>query len=251
MIDSQIYLYSFGSVLVVSLISLIGLFTFPIKERALEKILLFLVSFSAGALFGDAFIHLLPEAVEAEGFGMSVSFGLLGGIMAFFILEKFIHWRHCHIPTSEHHPHPVALMNMVGDGVHNFIDGLVIGASYVASIPVGIATTLAVILHEIPQEIGDFGVLLHAGYSKKKALFFNFLSALTAVLGVAVVLAFGTKGADLSSYLVPFAAGGFIYIAGSDLIPELHKETDPKKSAVQLVAFVAGIAVMVLLLFSE
>lgn len=248
MLDSQIYLYSFGSVLVVSMISLIGLFTFPMKEKVLEKILLFLVSFSAGALFGDAFIHLLPEAVEAKGFGMSVSIGLLGGIMVFFILEKFIHWRHCHIPTSEHHPHPVALMNMVGDGVHNFIDGLVIGASYMASIPVGIATTLAVILHEIPQEIGDFGVLLHAGYSKKKALFFNFLSALVSVLGVAVVLALGAKGANLAIYLVPFAAGGFIYIAGSDLIPELHKETNPAKSAVQLLSFIAGIGVMVLLL---
>lgn len=242
------WVYSFGSVLLVSLISFVGLFTFPMKERTLEKILLFLVSFSAGALFGDAFIHLLPEAVEAQGFSMSVSISLLGGIMVFFILEKFIHWRHCHIPTSEHHPHPVALMNLIGDGVHNFIDGLVIGASYMASIPVGIATTLAVILHEIPQEIGDFGVLLHAGYSKKKALFFNFMSALVSVLGVAVVLAFGTKGADLSTYLVPFAAGGFIYIAGSDLIPELHKETNPAKSAVQLIAFIAGIGVMLLLL---
>lgn len=247
----DVWTYSLGSVLLVSLISLVGLFTFLMKERTLEKVLLFLVSFSAGALFGDAFIHLLPEAVEAQGFSMSVSIGLLGGIIMFFILEKFIHWRHCHIPTSEHHPHPVALMNLIGDGVHNFIDGLVIGASYMASIPVGIATTLAVVLHEIPQEIGDFGVLLHAGYSKKKALFFNFMSALVSVLGVAVVLAFGTKGADLSTYLVPFAAGGFIYIAGSDLIPELHKETNPAKSAVQLIAFIAGIVIMVLLLKLE
>ncbi|MBU4246593.1 MAG: ZIP family metal transporter [Nanoarchaeota archaeon] len=239
--------YSLGSVILVSLLSFIGLFTFPMKERTLEKVLLFLVSFSAGALFGDAFLHLLPEAVEAQGFSMSVSISLLGGIVVFFIFEKFIHWRHCHIPASEHHHHPVAFMNLIGDGVHNFIDGLVIGASYLASIPVGIATTLAVILHEIPQEIGDFGVLLHAGYSKKKALFFNFMSALASILGVAVVLAFGTKGADLSIYLVPFAAGGFIYIAGFDLIPELHKETNPAKSAVHLIAFIAGITVMILL----
>lgn len=240
--------YSLGSVLLVSLITFVGLFTFPMKERALEKVLLFLVSFSAGALFGDAFIHLLPEAVEAEGFSMSVSISLLGGIMVFFILEKFIHWRHCHIPTSEHHPHPVAFMNLVGDGVHNFIDGLVIGASYMASIPVGIATTLAVVLHEIPQEIGDFGVLLHAGYTKKKALFFNFMSGLTAVAGVLVALYVGESAADITSFLIPFAAGGFIYIAGSDLIPELHKETNPAKSAVQLIAFIAGIGVMLLLL---
>ncbi len=245
---SQIYLYSFGSVFLVSLISFVGLFTFAIREHVLEKILLFLVSFSAGALFGDAFIHLLPEAVKTFGFSVSVSLSLLGGIIVFFVLEKFIHWRHCHIPTSEKHPHPVAFMNLVGDGVHNLIDGLVIAGSYMASIPIGIATTIAVVLHEIPQEMGDFGVLLHAGFSKKKALFFNFLSALMAVFGAAIALVIGDSIADTTSFLVPFAAGGFIYIAGSDLIPELHKETDPKKSAMQLVAFVAGIGVMLGLL---
>lgn len=238
------WVYSFGSVFVVSLISFVGLFTFLLRDEALEKTLLFLVSFSAGALFGDAFIHLLPEAAAESGFTLGISLSLLSGIAVFFILEKFIHWRHCHIPTSEHHPHPVAFMNLVGDGMHNFIDGLVIGASYMASIPVGIATTLAVILHEIPQEIGDFGVLLHAGYSKKKALFFNFLSALTAVFGVLAAIFIGEYIKGITSFLIPFAAGGFIYIAGSDLIPELHKETEPRKSLVQLIAFAAGIAVM-------
>ncbi len=246
MID--VWLYSLGSVFLVSLVSLIGLFTFPMNERTLRKILLFFVSFSAGALFGDAFIHLLPEAAEDFGFSLTVSLSLLGGIIVFFILEKFIHWRHCHIPTSEEHPHPVAFMNLVGDGVHNFIDGLVIGGSYLASVPIGIATTIAVVLHEIPQEIGDFGVLLHAGYSKKKALFFNFLSALTAVAGTALALLAGESTAAITSFLLPFAAGGFIYIAGSDLIPELHKETNPKKSVVQLIAFIAGIGVMMGLL---
>ncbi len=247
MFDAQIYLYSFGSVLLVSLISLIGLFTFSIREESLKKILLFLVSFSAGALFGDAFIHLLPEAAES-GISLEVSLSVLGGIILFFILEKFIHWRHCHIPTSPHHPHPLAFMNLVGDGAHNFIDGLVIGASYLMSVPVGIATTIAVILHEIPQEIGDFGVLLHAGLSKKKALFFNFLSAIIAVIGTIVAL---IGGSGFAPMIIPFAAGGFIYIAGSDLIPELHKETNPKKSAVQLAAFLAGVGIMLLLLLVE
>lgn len=245
------WVYSLGSVLLVSIISFVGLFTFALRENTLEKILLFLVSFSAGALFGDAFIHLLPEAVSNYGFTVGVSLSLILGIAVFFILEKFVHWRHCHIPTSERHPHPLAFMNLVGDGVHNFIDGIVIAGSYLASIPVGFATTIAVVLHEIPQEIGDFGVLLHAGFSKKKALFFNFLSALTAVAGAAITLIIGDAMADVTYFLIPFAAGGFIYIAGSDLIPELHKETEPKKSAAQLISFVAGVLVMVALLAVE
>lgn len=244
----QVYLYSFGSVFLVSLISFVGLFTFAIREHVLEKILLFLVSFSAGALFGDAFIHLLPEAARDFGFGTGVSVSLLGGIIIFFIMEKFIHWRHCHVPTSEHHPHPVAFMNLVGDGVHHFIDGLLIGGSYLASIPLGIATTTAVVFHEIPQRMGDFGVLIHAGYSKKKALLFDFLYSLTAILGALSALVLGEGAKSFLPFIIPFAAGGFIYIAGSDLIPELHKETDPKKSAAQLVAFVAGIGVMLGLL---
>lgn len=246
----DVWAYSLGSVLIVSIVSFVGLFTISVSEKGMKNSLLFLVSFSAGALFGDAFIHLLPEAAE-EGFTLYISLITLGGVIVFFILEKFIHWRHCHIPTSKSHPHPLAFMNLIGDGVHNFIDGLVIAGSYLASIPVGIATTIAVILHEIPQEIGDFGVLLHAGFSRKKALFFNFLSAMTAVFGATVALIIGSGTANMSNFLVPFAAGGFIYIAGSDLIPELHKETEPKKSAVQLLAFVAGIGVMMMLLLAE
>jgi zinc and cadmium transporter len=240
--------YSLGSVILVSLISFIGLFTFPMKERTLEKVLLFLVSFSAGALFGDAFIHLLPEAVAVNGFSIIVSLSLLSGIIFFFILEKFVHWRHCHVPTSEHHPHPVAFMNMVGDGVHHFIDGLLIGGSYIAAIPVGVATTIAVFFHEIPQKMGDFGILLHAGYSKKKALLLNFVFSSTSIIGALVALFIGGYSERITSILIPFAAGGFIYIAGSDLIPEIHKETDPSKSAAQLTAFIAGIIVMILLL---
>jgi len=169
------------------------------------------------------------------------------GILVFFILEKLIHWRHCHIPTSKGHPHPLAFMNIIGDGAHNFIDGLVIGGAYLVSVPVGIAATIAVILHEIPQEIGDFGVLVYAGFSKLKALFFNFLSALTAVLGVIVSLTIGTRIGNYTLFLLPFAAGGFIYIAGSDLIPELHKESLLSKSLMQFFFLVLGIIAMLLL----
>ena len=159
----DIWIYIFGSVLLVSLISFIGVFTLSIKADKLRKILIYLISFSAGALLGDAFIHLLPEIVKSNGFSLQISLLILGGIALFFFLEKIIHWRHCHHPTTEEHVHPFAIMNLVGDGVHNFIDGLIIAGSYLVSLPVGIAATIAVIFHEVPQEIADFGVLLYAG----------------------------------------------------------------------------------------
>ena len=147
--------------------------------------------------------------------------------------------------------HSFAYLNLIGDGVHNFIDGLIIAGSYLVSLPVGIATTLAVIFHEIPQEIGDFGVLLHGGFTKRKALLFNFLVALTSVVGAITALALTGYSANLIKFLIPFAAGNFIYIAGSDLIPELHKEVNAKKSVLQLVSLIIGIAFMVLLLGLE
>jgi len=248
---TNIWLYTLVSVVIVSMISLIGILTLLLRESVLRKILLFFVSFAAGALLGDAFVHLLPQATEKSGFGITLSIYILLGILTFFILEKFICWRHCHIETSEQHPHPVGLMNLVGDGLHNFTDGMVIAGSYYVSIPIGIATTLAVIFHEIPQEIGDFGVLIHAGYSKMKALFYNFLSALAAVIGAVITLAVGTNSANFSVFIIPFTAGGFIYIASSDLIPELHKETKPWKSFFQLVGIVLGILTMFGLLFLE
>jgi zinc and cadmium transporter len=167
----------------------------------------------------------------------------------FFVLEKFIHWRHCHIPTSKSHPHPLAFMNLVGDGLHNLIDGMIIGGAYLASTALGVTTTIAVILHEIPQEIGDFGVLLHAGLKKTKALFYNFLSALTAVIGVIISITIGTMLENYLLFLLPLTAGGFIYIAGSDLIPELHKECEVSKSFIQFIWLILGIGVMLLLRF--
>ncbi|MCJ7792665.1 MAG: ZIP family metal transporter [Candidatus Marinimicrobia bacterium] len=245
------WFFSFISVFLVSLLSFTGVLFLALQAEKLKKILLFLVSFAAGGLLGDAFLHLLPEAVETMGFSLEVSLAVLAGLLVFFVLEKFIAWRHCHIPTSKEHPHPLALMNLVGDGFHNFMDGMVIAASFLAGLPLGIATTLAVIFHEIPQEIGDFGVLLHGGFSKKKALFFNFLSALTALAGVLFTFFLGAKFTYLSQLLIPFTAGGFIYIAGSDLIPELHKETQLAKSLLQMLGLILGIGVMMILLLNE
>lgn len=239
------------SVALISAVSLVGIVTLAINQERLKGALLLLVSFSVGALFGDAFIHLIPEAIDTLGAGVAFSLYLLSGILIFFVLEKFVRWRHCHVPTSEHHPHPVATMNVVGDGVHNLIDGMVVMGSFLASVPLGIATTIAVLLHEIPQEIGDFGVLLHAGIGRRKAILYNFGSALAAVGGAVIVLAMGSAIDGFSEALVPIAAGGFIYIAGTDLIPELHRETDTGKSATQFAAIVLGVIVMVALLELE
>src|SRR3989339_1791756 len=186
---NTIWIYALSSVIIVSLISLVGIVTLSIKIDKLGKILIYLISFSAGALIGDAFIHLIPEAVEeGKGFSIAISCYVILGIIISFIIEKFIHFRHCHMPITKEHEHPFAWMNLFGDAIHNLIDGLIIGAAYLVSIPVGIATTIAVILHEIPQEIGDFGVLVHGGFSPKKAIFLNFLTALGAIVGALVAL---------------------------------------------------------------
>lgn len=243
--------YIVVSVIIVSLISLIGIFTLAVNESRLKKILLYLVSLSAGALLGDAFIHLLPEAAE-KGFTFNTSLAVLSGIVMFFIIEGWIHWHHHTVECEEEHsPKPLVWTNLIGDGVHNFIDGLIIAASYVISFPVGVATTIAVILHEIPQEIADFGVLLHGGLSKARALEYNFVSAILAIFG-GIVGYFLTSTDSLLSFLVPFAAGTFIYIATADLIPEIHqRESAWQFKIIHFIMFLLGIGLMVLLLFLE
>ncbi len=243
-------LLSLISVFIISLVSFVGVLTLSIKDNALKRILLYLVAFSAGALLGDAFFHLLPEIAET-GFKIEFSLFILLGIIASFIIEKLIYWRHCHIPPSKTHTHSFAYMNLFGDAVHNFMDGLIIAASYLVSIPIGVATTIAVIFHEIPQEIGDFGVLLHGGFTKKKALMFNFFSALTAVFGTIIAIFLSTFVEGSMIFLVSFAIGGFIYIAGTDLIPELHKKFSIKSSILQIIALLVGMAVMYSLLLLE
>ncbi len=239
------------SVLAVSAISLIGILFLWVSDAKLKKVFIYLVSFAVGGLFGDVFIHLLPEIAET-GFTVTAAVILLSGIIISYTVERFLQWRHCHIPTSSEHPHSFAYMNLFGDSIHNLIDGLIIGVSYLASIPLGVATTVAVIFHEIPQEMGDYSVLIYGGFTKRKALSFNFLTALTAVLGAVVALALGSVIEGFVPLLIPFAAGNFIYIAGSDLIPELRKDTpELKKSGLQLVSLVLGVVPMVLLLLLE
>ena len=232
------------AVLAISLISLIGVFTLSLQTARLKKILIFLVSFSAGALIGDTFIHLLPEINDQFGFSTQISLYIILGIILFFILEKFLHWHHCHHPEScSDHPKNLATINLVGDAFHNFIDGAVIAGSFLAGPVIGFSTAIAVALHEIPQEIGDFGILLHAGLTRTRALFLNFISALFAFLG-AIAVFLTSNSENLMPFILSLTAGGFIYIALADLIPELHKENAPAKSILQLITFLLGIAVM-------
>ncbi len=254
-------IWTLASVIIVSLVSLVGIIPLIANRNRLGKLLLLLVSLSAGTLFGGALLHLLPEAVEEQGFGLGVSLMVLAGLVVFFLVEKFIHWRHCHLqgtlpghPAAEHrthHPSHLAPMNLLGDAIHNFLDGLVIAGSYLVSVPLGIATTIAVVLHEVPQEIADFGVLLYSGLSKSKALLLNFLSAAVAIVGAIVGLLLGSGSENFLLFILPFAAGGFLYIAGSNLIPEMHKECGLRDSFWHFGMLVLGILLMLGLLLIE
>lgn len=249
-------LFSLLAVGLVSIISLIGIIGLAWKEGMLRRALFVLVSVAAGALFGDAFIHLIPEAFEGAPNPLLISFVILGGVLTFFVLEKFLRWHHTHsdegLAAEEHmRIHPVGHLVLASDGLHNLVDGIAIGAAFMISTEVGIATTIAILLHEIPQEIGDFALLIHAGFSRAKALLFNFVSALSAFAGVGIAFWLGSSFASAAPLIAAFAAGNFIYIAGSDLVPELHKTTDARRSLIQLVAILGGLLVMALLLVLE
>lgn len=230
-----------GSTLVISLLSLAGIFTLVMKEGTLHKILLLLVGFSAGALTGGAFLHLLPESLEQLPPSITFLYVLIG-FSLFFLMERIFYWRHCHEGKCD--VHAFTYLNLFGDSLHNFIDGLVIAASFIGGIPLGLATSLAVASHEVPQEIGDFGVLVYGGFPVHKALLFNLLTAMTAVVGGIVGFFLSSNISGLSAAMLPLTAGGFIYIAASDLIPELHKERDNSKANLAFILFVSGILFM-------
>ena len=247
----MIYIYALLGTVVVSLVSLVGVFSLSVKEDFIRKYIFLFVSLAVGALLGDAFIHLIPESFETLSNVTHASLLVIAGIFTFFILEKFMHWHHHGEDKAETQIHPVGRLVLFSDGIHNFIDGVIIGVSFLISIPVGIATTLAVILHEIPQEIGDFAVLLHAGYTRRRALWLNFLSALTAIFGTLVAFMLGEAGESFTTWILPLAAGGFIYIAVADLIPELHKTKIVKHSLLQFTSLALGVIMMLALTFLE
>ncbi|MBI3037364.1 ZIP family metal transporter [Candidatus Woesearchaeota archaeon] len=248
--------YEFGlimlSVLIISLISFVGALTMIIRQALLNNVLFALTAFAAGTLLGAALLDLVPEAItagEAAGVELiTVLIYVLGGILVFYSIERFILWHHHHHRElkgeSHKEVHAFTYLSLIGDGVHNFLDGTIIAAGFLTNTQLGITTTIAIALHEIPQEIGDFALLVYGGLSKAKALFYNFLSALTAVAGGIAGYFFLNRLAHPAMFLLAFAAGGFLYIATADLIPELHKERGIVKSVAQFGCMFGGIALI-------
>ncbi len=230
-----------ASTFLVSLISLVGILTLALKDNLLHKIIFCLIGFSAGALIGSAFLHILPEAIQTSN-SLFVFYCLILGIILFFLMERYLHWRHCH--DKDCHIHAFTYLNLFGEAFHNFIDGIAIAASFIISIKLGVATTLAIIFHEIPKELGNFGVLIYGGFSRKRALLYNFISALMAILGAITGYFISDFAHGFSHFIMPLTAGGFIYIAMSDLIPEVHKENNQRRATLAFISFLLGIVFM-------
>jgi len=224
------------------LLAFAGIFTLLISKRSLDKLLLFLVAFATGALLGGAFFHLIPEAFEELLLTKTLML-IITGFVLFFLIEKLLHWHHCHEEEGKC-KHPIGHMILIGDGIHNFIDGLIIASSFIISIPFGIITSLIIMAHELPQELGDFGILIYGGFSKSKALFYNFLSQITAILGGILGFYF-LQLQGYAAILLPLAAGGFIYIAVMDLIPEIFKQKNPLKIIINIIAIALGLLVLI------
>jgi zinc and cadmium transporter len=218
-----------------------GALTMIISKKRLNKVIFLLVAFAAGSLLGGALIHFLPESFEELNLVLVAGL-VVAGWLIFLAMEKILHWHHCH-KNGECKEHPFTYLTLYGDGIHNFIDGLIIAASFLVSIPTGIVTSLLILLHEFPQEIGDYAVLIYGGMKSKKALFYNFLSQATAIVG-GVLGYYFLKATDYSIYLLPIAAGGFLYIAINDLIPEVFKEKDLKKRVLAVVAILLGFLIL-------
>jgi zinc and cadmium transporter len=224
-----------------SLLALSGSLTLLLPKRSYERLVPPLVALAAGTLLGGALLHLLPEAVEAMGNELEVYLWLVGGFLSFFVLEQFLHWHHCH--RADHQHEPLGYLVLVADGVHNFIGGLAVAGAFLVDVRVGLVTWVVAAAHEVPQELGDFGILVHAGWSKARALLFNFASALTFLVGGWV--AYALAGRFEVTWLLPFAAGNFVYIAAADLIPELTGYPEAARKALLSGMFVLGLGLLV------
>jgi zinc and cadmium transporter len=234
-----------------SCLALVGGVTVILPEKTLQRIVMPLVALAAGSLLGGAVFHMLPSTVDNLGNDPAIWAWLVGGFVTFFFLEQFLHWHHCHRPMSQHGP--LGYLILLADGTHNFIGGLAVAGSFIVDIRLGIVTWLVAAAHEVPQELGDFGILVHSGWSPRRALIFNFASAITFLVGGLV--AFWASGTINVAFLVPFAAGNFIYIAAADLLPQITSTAGcggPEARAMyvtrekveQSLAFIAGLALL-------
>ncbi len=246
---------AFLSAFSISLVSLIGLAAIPLSDGKLRQVTFLLISLAMGGLFGDVIFHLLPEIYESSEHALTGSMGILLGVVFSFVLEKFLRWKHGHGMVHDHgghlHSHsvqPVGRILMVSDGLHNLLDGLLIGASYLVSPAMGMATTIAVLLHEIPHELGDFGILVEAGYSRWRAIGLNFAFGCMSLVGVVIAFSLGHRLEAFSQFTLAVTAGFFLYIAGANLTPEMQKEHAPERSVLQLLGMLAGAGIMLLLL---
>lgn len=237
-------LAAFLSVTLISAVSLLAVLAIGWKPKQSRPVVFALVALAVGALMGDVLLHLLPELLSRPEQAQAAAFHTVLGFLIFFSLEKFIRWRHCHLPAGKGHVHPVASLSLLGDGLHNLVDGMLIAAAYSVDLKLGLATSVAVLAHEVPQELGKVGVLFHAGLSARKVLLFNLASASLAFLGLGLGLLAAGRVGDFSHVVTAITAGGFLYIAGSDLVPELHHETDVRRSLIQLGGILAGLGIM-------
>jgi zinc and cadmium transporter len=248
---SMPWIDALAAVTLVNAISLSGAVFLAGGRARLERNLHLIVAFAVGALFGDAFIHLLPEAFRSGPDPLASALPVLAGFFVFHALDGMVQ---AHVPpgaAASRRMRSIVAMNLAGDGLHNFVDGLLIGASFLAGLPIGLSTTLAVILHEIPQEIGDFGILVHAGQPPRKALALNLLSSLTATLGTALSLALGSRLGGYARMMLPFTAGGFLYLGGSVLLPSLGHSRGLRDFFLDWLAMAAGVGVMAALAVLE
>lgn len=231
------------SAVVIAFVSFVAAPLLLLKDHVLRNLSVFLVALAAAALLGTAFLHILPELMEEE-LAESAFAWILAGFVVFYIAEKLLHLHHVTSREDEHAPRELGILGLVGDFMHNFIDGIIVAVAFLVDIRLGFVTAIAVALHEIPQEIAVFGVLVYSGFSKFKALFLNFLSQASIILGVAVVLVTGEIIESWIPAILLFAVGSFVYLGASDFVPEFRRERDRKKSLTLLLVFLAGLVLI-------